>query len=243
MGAIISINGYSTPFALDMPAVQGLDRFGAPVTFYADGYTTSPPGTNTRPQTFSTEILAQPNNQASGTLTTASLTFSSVPVISLLGELYFVFVYDVAETGGNREIQVTNVNIKIPSLANLQVFTLTDIMQLNDDPVNANHTPGALNSSSSDMGFYVPVRIFAGLGLTGASQFTFTASWALGDNGGDRWVLTDGGIQGIAQPFFGASQSLVAVPEPATYALLGAGLLLAIRQRKAPFTGRATTRR
>jgi hypothetical protein len=227
--AIISVNGYFTPAALDMPQVSGTS-FGSPVIAFTDGYTTSPPGNNTRNQTFSTDIIVQPNNQSSGTLSSAPIAFSAVPVVSIGGQLYFAFVYDVAETGGTgRLIQVTNINITVASVV---VWTMTDIISLNDDPDTANHTPGALNASSSDMGFYLPVSVFNGLGLTGSSTFIFTASWAQGNNGGDQWVLTDDGLQGIEQAFFGANTPVQTVPEPGTIALvLLATLNYAVRLR------------
>jgi hypothetical protein len=175
---------------------------------YADGTDTTVPSAYKNPELI--------KNLQAGPLTSDPTPLYEVP---LDGD-YFVFVYDQQETntngGASKTIQLTSISVDIGST---NIWTLADIIELD----------GTTNSplgNSGDMALYLPLTLFTG--FSASDLFTFSASQADFDNGGEEWILRNEGnffepgvciISGTCEP-----QPPAAVPEPSILALLCMGL-------------------
>lgn len=183
--------------------------------------------------TFSANDLI---NMYDGEVTSDPFPLSKIPVVTVGGNDYFQFIYDMQETGKAETISIDDI-----------VVTALGVM-LDTDPVNivvwdydqAKNGSIVLNpmvlvdgklvplgpptatplGAGGDMALYVPVSAFQGYGLTGSSLLTMTVTQSVSDNGDDEWVVL--GPPGF---FFGPDDSIddgtpaPVVPEPATLAI------------------------
>jgi len=175
---------------------------------YADGTDTTAPSAYKNPELI--------KNLQAGPLTSDPTPLYEVPFD---GD-YFVFVYDQQETntngGASKTIQLTDISVDI---GGTNIWSLVDTIELD----------GTTNSplgNSGDMALYLPLDLFAG--FSSSDLFTFTASQADYDNGGEEWILRNVGnyfepgeciISGSCE-----RQPPAAVPEPSILTLLFMGL-------------------
>ena len=175
---------------------------------YADGTDATAPSAYRNPELI--------KNLQAGPLTSDPTPLYEVP----FDGGFFVFVYDQQETnrddGAAKTIQLTSISIDIGST---NIWTLADTIELD----------GTTNSplgNSGDMALYVPLPLFTG--FSASDLFTFSATQANYDNGGEEWILRNEGnffdpgecISGTCEP-----QPPAAVPEPSIIALMCTGLV------------------
>jgi len=164
------------------------------------------------PSIFSTKFLVK----GDGTGSSAAINFSTAPYTIVSNQKYFIFVLDIQEPGSvnSYPIQIDNITI---SLNGVNIWKTTQAMQVNNVGTAITPTP---RGNGADMAFYVPVSIFNGRGLTGASTFIFTASHSNTSGGSEEWQFTDKGIPtGIT--FYSPTDPIFdpGVPELSTWAL------------------------
>jgi hypothetical protein len=75
--------------------------------------------------------------------------------------------------------------------------------------------------NGADMGLYIDVSIFAGLGFTGSDTLTFIWLQSDDNNGADEWAVAGDGFYGANDEVGGPAP----IPLPAGFFLLGAALL------------------
>jgi|GEM_PF-2548701 len=180
---------------------------------------------------FNQEIFTSGDETKSGTV-----AFSAIPYFNFSNTLYFQFVYDMQETGGQgqRRISIDDIVVSVSGKGTFWDFdqgTYGSII-LNDDVPYTSTPLGA----GGDMALYVPVSLFNGSGLTGSDLLTFTVTQSLSDNGTDEWVVLGSGSGGS---FFGPGDPINdpptnPIPEPVGMLLMGAGLMTwgALHRRK-----------
>jgi len=168
---------------------------------------------------FSDEILASGNETKSGTV-----LFNKIPYFDVGGTLYFQFVYDLQEQGGEgkKQVSIDDIVISVGSIGTIWDYAngINGSIILNS---TTPYSPSPL-SNGGDMALYVPVSLFYGFGLTGSDLLTLTVTQSQSDNGPDEWVVLGEGSGGS---FFQAGDPIGQndVPEPTTVLLLGSGLV------------------
>jgi hypothetical protein len=182
-------------------------------------------GTNAAaPSNFNNELMTLGNETLSGTV-----AISEIPYLDLSSSLYFEFIYDMQETGGNsngglggRPISIDDIVVSVngTTIWDYDASTYGSIL-LNGTTAFTDTPLGA----GGDMALYVPVALFNGLGFTGSDALTLTVTQSDADNGTDEWIVQGSGAGGM---FFSAADVIIdssAVPVPAAMWLFGSGLL------------------
>ncbi len=175
---------------------------------YADGTDATAPSAYSNPELI--------KNLQAGPVTSDPTPLYEIPFD---GD-FFVFVYDQQETnsdgGAAKTIQLTSISIDI---GDTNIWTLAETIELD----GTTYSP---QGNAGDMALYVPLSLFAG--FTASDHFTFSASQANYDNGGEEWILRNVGnffepgdcISGTCEP-----KPPTAVPEPSIVALIFTGLM------------------
>ncbi len=175
--------------------------------------------------TFSTNFLVK----GDGVGSSAPINFSTAPFTIVSNQKYFIFVLDIQEpaSANSYPIQIDNITI---SVNGVNIWNTTQALQVNNVGTTITPTP---SGNGADMAFYVPVSIFNGRGLTGASTFIFTATHSNTSGSSEEWQFTDKGIP-TAISFYSSTEPIfdAVVPEPSTWALglIGGGFIV-LRRR------------
>lgn len=193
---------------------------------YADGTSTA------APSNFNQEIMTLGNETKSG-----GVLFSEIPYFDFSSTLYFQFIYDMQETGGNsggglggRPLSIDDIVVSVNGTT-----TVWDYDQSVYGSILLNSTMDFTNTplgAGGDMDLYIPVALFNGMGLTGNDTLTLTVTQSNADNGTDEWIVLGSGT------FFGANDEIIGtaavVPVPTAAWLFGSGLLglIGIARRK-----------
>jgi hypothetical protein len=169
---------------------------------------------------FNQEIFTSGDETKSGTV-----AFSAIPYFNFADTLYFQFIYDMQETGGvgKRLLSIDDIVITVEGIStpfwNFDDTGYGSIILNSAEPYT--HTP---LGAGGDMELYVPVSLFAGMGLTGSNLLTLTVTQSQTDNGTDEWVVLGSGSGGS---FFGPDDPINTdpVPIPPTLFLLGTSVI------------------
>jgi hypothetical protein len=177
---------------------------------------------------FSNELLTSGDETKSGTV-----AFYEIPYFNFASTLYFQFVFDMQETGGSgkRQLNIDDIVISVVGIStplwNFDNTTYGSIILNSAEPFT--NTP---LGAGGDMELYVPVSLFAGMGLTGSNLLTLTVTQSQSDNGTDEWVVLGYGSGGS---YFGPNDPINSnpIPIPSTVYLLGTSLIgLLVGRRK-----------
>ncbi len=234
---LLPLSSLAAPIDVDGTPLVEVVVPGITANGIADGYDLL---NSAIPSSFSTNFLVLGDE----TKSSAPIPISQVPYTSIGGTLYFAFVYDLQETNNNEEVVIEDVTISVTGIGD--VWTMTDSLILNfNGTSNLTLTP---LGNGADMALFIPVSVFDGLGLTGSNTIVFTSTQSGSNNGNDEWILTDRGVvrpgcDGTGDPDDCAplpqfapdeavSSGAATVPEPASIALLGAGVLLLVSFRR-----------
>ncbi|MGK0171937.1 MAG: hypothetical protein ACI9W2_003670 [Gammaproteobacteria bacterium] len=188
-------------------------------------------GTPNIPQSsFSQEFAISASGPSQNDTFTGTILLSDVPVFDLGGSLFFSFIYDSQETGGDPSASIDDIVLSVGGTEywNFDDVTFGSII-LND--ATANDETFSPLGNGSDMQLLVPVSLFAGVGLTGADTLDFGWTQSLGHNGADEWVTVGAGSEAI-NAFLNPNPTVTA-PEPGVLGLLGLGIfgIVGLRRR------------
>jgi hypothetical protein len=169
---------------------------------------------------FSSQLISMNDGTASGTV-----AFSQIPYFDFDDTLYFQFVYDMQETGGpgQRQISIDAIQITVVGSEFNPFWVLGETYR----PIILNSAAPYTSTplgAGGDMALYVPVSLFHNKGLTGSNLLTLTVTQSQSDNGADEWVVLGSGSGGsYIDPDDPIPPGVV--PLPPSVLLLGSGLL------------------